>query len=93
MVATRSLYEDATNPRTEIPKADLDELAEDIRQHGILQPIVVHPLTPNVDTRFTSAPSGGGPLNASDCVRCRSWSGMAPLTPTRKSQRTRSAMA
>ena len=43
MVATISLYEDANNPRTEIPETDLDELAQDIRQHGILQPIVVHP--------------------------------------------------
>ena len=37
------LYEDPDNPRTEFPEARLDELAEDIRQHGILQPIVVHP--------------------------------------------------
>lgn len=43
MVLTASLHEDAHNPRTEIPEAELDELAEDIRQHGILQPIVVHP--------------------------------------------------
>ncbi len=43
MVPTASLYEDANNPRTEIPEAELDELADDIRQHGILQPIVVHP--------------------------------------------------
>lgn len=43
MVPTTSLYEDADNPRTEIPDAELDELADDIRQHGILQPIVVHP--------------------------------------------------
>jgi hypothetical protein len=42
MVPTASLYEGANNPRTEIPDAELDELAEDIRQHGILQPIVVH---------------------------------------------------
>jgi ParB family chromosome partitioning protein len=38
------LYEDPANPRTEFPEAELDELAEDIRQHGILQPIVVHPV-------------------------------------------------
>lgn len=43
MVPTASLYEDANNPRTEIPEAELDELADDIREHGILQPIVVHP--------------------------------------------------
>lgn len=42
MVPTASLYEEAHNPRTEIPEAELDELADDIRQHGILQPIVVH---------------------------------------------------
>jgi ParB family chromosome partitioning protein len=43
MVPTASLYEDANNPRTEFPETELDELADDIRQHGILQPIVVHP--------------------------------------------------
>jgi hypothetical protein len=36
MVPTACLYEDAGNPRTEIPDAELDELADDIRQHGIL---------------------------------------------------------
>lgn len=43
MLAVTSLYEDPNNPRTEVPDADLEELAEDIRQHGILQAIVVHP--------------------------------------------------
>jgi len=43
MVPTARLYEDVNNPRTEVPDIELDELAEDIRQHGILQPIVVHP--------------------------------------------------
>lgn len=43
MVPTANLYEDTNNPRTEIPEAELDELADDIRQHGVLQPIVVHP--------------------------------------------------
>lgn len=38
-----ALFEDPANPRTEFPEAELDELAEDIRQHGVLQPIVVHP--------------------------------------------------
>jgi ParB family chromosome partitioning protein len=35
--------EDPNNPRTEFPDADIDELADDIRQRGILQPLVVHP--------------------------------------------------
>jgi ParB family chromosome partitioning protein len=37
------LDEDPNNPRTEFPEAELDELADDIRQRGILQPIVVRP--------------------------------------------------
>ena len=35
--------EDPNNPRTEFPDAEIDELAADIRQRGILQPLVVHP--------------------------------------------------
>jgi ParB family transcriptional regulator, chromosome partitioning protein len=38
-----ALCEDPNNPRTEFPDEDIEELAEDIRQHGILQPLVVHP--------------------------------------------------
>jgi ParB family chromosome partitioning protein len=34
---------DPKNPRTEFPDAEIDELADDIRQRGILQPLVVHP--------------------------------------------------
>lgn len=37
------LYEDASNPRTEFTAADIQELTDDIRDRGILQPIVVHP--------------------------------------------------
>ncbi len=43
LVPLARLYEDPANPRTEFPQAEIDELADDIRQHGILQPIVVHP--------------------------------------------------
>jgi hypothetical protein len=39
-----ALCEDPNDPRTDVPETELDELAEDIRQHGILQPIVVHPV-------------------------------------------------
>ena len=34
-----------TNPRKHFDKAYLDELAESIRTHGILQPITVRPLS------------------------------------------------
>lgn len=44
IVPTASLFEDPNNPRTEFPTAELEEFAEDIQQHGILQPIVVHPV-------------------------------------------------
>ncbi len=37
------LCEDPNNPRTEFPEAEIDELAESIREHGILQPLVVSP--------------------------------------------------
>ncbi len=43
MLPLTSLFADPQNPRTEVPEAELNELAEDIRQHGILQPIVVQP--------------------------------------------------
>lgn len=41
IVATELIDEDPNNPRTEFVEAEIEELAEDIRQHGILQPIVV----------------------------------------------------
>jgi ParB family transcriptional regulator, chromosome partitioning protein len=43
MLPLTRLFADPQNPRTEVPEAELVELADDIRQHGILQPIVVHP--------------------------------------------------
>jgi ParB family transcriptional regulator, chromosome partitioning protein len=38
------LDEDPNNPRTEFPESQIDELADDIRERGVLQPIVVHPV-------------------------------------------------
>jgi ParB family transcriptional regulator, chromosome partitioning protein len=35
--------EDPNNPRTEFPEAEIMELADDVRERGILEPIVVHP--------------------------------------------------
>ena len=43
LVSVARLYEDPNNPRTEFPEAALEELAEDIQQRGVLQPLVVHP--------------------------------------------------
>ena len=43
LVAVTLLHEDANNPRTEFPEVALEELAADIQQRGILQPLVVHP--------------------------------------------------
>jgi ParB family chromosome partitioning protein len=43
MLPVTSLCEDPNNPRTEFPDSELDELADDIRERGILEPIVVHP--------------------------------------------------
>ena len=42
LVAIHLLDEDGCNPRTEFPETELQELTVDIREHGILQPIVVH---------------------------------------------------
>jgi ParB family chromosome partitioning protein len=43
LLAVSRLYEDAHNPRTEFPEESIAELAADIRQRGVLQPLVVHP--------------------------------------------------
>lgn len=43
LLAVSLLYEDAHNPRTEFPEESIAELAEDIQQRGVLQPLVVHP--------------------------------------------------
>jgi ParB family chromosome partitioning protein len=43
LVPVTRVYEDPNNPRTEFPEAALEELATDIRQRGVLQPLVVHP--------------------------------------------------
>lgn len=44
LLAVSLLYEDPHNPRTEFPEESIAELAEDIRQRGVLQPLVVHPV-------------------------------------------------
>jgi len=43
LLAVSMFFEDAHNPRTEFPEESIAELAEDIQQRGVLQPLVVHP--------------------------------------------------
>jgi ParB family chromosome partitioning protein len=43
IVSTSLIDEDPANPRTAFPDADVDNLADDVRQRGILQALVVHP--------------------------------------------------
>jgi ParB family transcriptional regulator, chromosome partitioning protein len=43
VVPTSQIDEDPANPRTEFPDDKVVELAEDIRQRGILEALVVHP--------------------------------------------------
>ena len=38
------IRESKTNPRSQFDQPKLAELAENIRQHGVLQPILVRPL-------------------------------------------------
>ena len=47
LLAVSMLFEDAQNPRTEFPEESIAELAEDIQQRGVLQPLVVHPADGN----------------------------------------------
>jgi ParB family transcriptional regulator, chromosome partitioning protein len=42
-VRTALIDEDPNNPRAEFPSDEIDDLADGIRQRGILQPLVVHP--------------------------------------------------
>jgi ParB family chromosome partitioning protein len=50
MLAVTRLCADPNNPRIDVPEAELDELANDIRQRGVLQPIVVS--APDADGRY-----------------------------------------
>lgn len=52
LVPVSTLDEDTANPRTEFPDAELDELAADIRERGILQSIVVEPHGEGLAVRY-----------------------------------------
>jgi hypothetical protein len=57
LVPVDRLSKDPNNPRTEFPDAEIDELAESIRQHGILQPLVVCPIFSLGTTAHTTVPN------------------------------------
>ncbi len=42
-IAIDQVHESATNPRQTFEQSKLEELAESIRQHGLIQPITVRP--------------------------------------------------
>jgi hypothetical protein len=94
MLPLTRLFADPQNPRTEVPEAELNELAEDIRQHGILQPIVVHPGDADGrNQKITLAPNAGVPRNASACKKCPWSCAMRQQMPMPKWPRTKSATA
>ena len=70
------IRESKTNPRTQFDQSKLAELAENIRQHGVLQPILVRPLpkgaadTCEADTYQLVA--GARPYRASKLAHCES---------------------
>jgi hypothetical protein len=53
-VAISLLYQDPDNPRSELAEKNVDDFAQDIRERGILQPIVVPPVDAAAATAFTS---------------------------------------
>ena len=42
-IAVDQIHESVTNPRQTFEQTKLEELAESIRQHGLIQPITVRP--------------------------------------------------
>src|SRR5260370_16997653 len=50
------IQESKTNPRRTFDEAKLAELASNIRQHGVLQPILVRPLPAGADGFFDLVP-------------------------------------
>ena len=51
-IPLRSIQESKTNPRRQFDEAKLAELAGNIRQHGVLQPILVRPLPDGEPSQF-----------------------------------------
>jgi ParB family transcriptional regulator, chromosome partitioning protein len=58
------IQESKTNPRRTLDEAKLAELAANIRQHGVLQPVLVRP-SPNGDEGFYELVAGARRYRAS----------------------------
>jgi len=58
------IQESKTNPRRQFDEAKLAELAENIRQHGVLQPVLVRPL-PDAEPAFYELVAGARRYRAS----------------------------
>jgi hypothetical protein len=91
MVSTASLFEDPNNPRTEFPQVELEELAEDTRRHGILQPSSsIQPMVRG-GIKFISVQSAGVRPSSSNCSKFLSSCATRRPIPMRRSLKTRSA--
>ena len=91
LVSVSRLAEDPNNSRSEIPGAEVEEHAEDIRLRGILQPLVVHLADGEGRHRILF---GAKRLRAAIRARCRrflSLSANCPLIATHRSPKARSA--
>ena len=62
------IHESKTNPRRLFDEAKLADLAENIRQHGVLQPILVRPL-PDREPGTSELVAGGRRLRASKLAK------------------------
>src|SRR5437660_9139283 len=76
------IQESKTNPRRTFDEAKLAELAANIRQHGVLQPVLVRP-SPNGEDGFYELVAGARRYRASQLAgRATSTSTIRELTDT-----------
>jgi len=62
------IQESKTNPRRQFDQAKLAELADNIRQHGVLQPVLVRPLA-NCETELYELVAGARRFRASQLAK------------------------
>jgi ParB/RepB/Spo0J family partition protein len=67
-IPLKRIQESKTNPRRTFDEAKLAELAGNIRQHGVLQPVLVRPL-PNGEDGFYELVAGARRYRASQIAK------------------------